>query len=247
MGISTPTLMVNNQLQMDPQQGQQEHPSPQIPPVNQHASSPIRHNQFNQHFQQPPMPQVSPLMAPPQQYNPQTPPPYFHQCPPTNSPSVDSNESLLARVFHKQMDMAERQEKHDQEREEGEKYKEECEKSEKREANQRACINKAFEKIEHFDRSNPNRCLSWLEQIHTMSSNYNRDYHKELLINSGGSVTKTIQNTDADATAEQIKDTIPCNHSNLKTPSQRLHDFNSIQQKPDEALQTYNSRYKSHF
>ena len=64
-------------------------------------------------------------MAPPQQYNPQIPPPYFHQCPPANSPSVDSNESLLARVFHRQMDMAERQEKHDQEREEREKHKEE--------------------------------------------------------------------------------------------------------------------------
>ena len=65
VGISTPTLMVNNQLQMDPQQGQQQHPSPQIPPVNQHATFPIRHNQFNQHFQQLPIPQVSPLMAPP--------------------------------------------------------------------------------------------------------------------------------------------------------------------------------------
>ena len=61
-------------------------------------------------------------MAPPQQYNPQISPPYFHQYPPTNSPSVDSNESFLARVFHRQMDMAERQEKCDQERE---KHKEE--------------------------------------------------------------------------------------------------------------------------
>ena len=111
-------------------------------------------------------------------------------------------------------------------------------KNEKREANQRACINKAFKKIERFDGSNPNRCLSWLEQIHAMSNNYNRDYHEELLLNSGGSITKTIHNIDADATAEQIKDTILCNHSNLKTPPQRLHAFNSIQQKPDEALQT---------
>ena len=39
-------------------------------------------------------------MAPPQQHNPQIPPPYFHQYPPANSPSVDSNGSLLARVFH---------------------------------------------------------------------------------------------------------------------------------------------------
>ena len=74
------------------------------------------------------MPQVSPLMAPLQQYNPQIPPPDFHHYPPKNSPSVDSNESLLARVFHRQMDMAERQEKCDQERGEREKCKEECEK-----------------------------------------------------------------------------------------------------------------------
>ena len=63
-------------------------------------------------------------MTPPQQYNPQIPPPYLHQYPPANSPSVDSNESLLARVFHRKMVMAERQEKHDQEREEREKCKE---------------------------------------------------------------------------------------------------------------------------
>ena len=80
-----------------------------------------------------------------------------------------------------------------------------------------------------------------------MSNNYNRDYHEELLLNIGGSVTKTIHNIDVDATPEQIKDIILCNHSNLKTLSQRLHAFNSIQQKPDEALQTYNSCYKSHF
>ena len=186
-------------------------------------------------------------MAPLQQYNPQISPPYFHHYPHTNSPSVDSNESLLARVFHRQIDMAERQEKHDQEREEREKCKGECEKCEKREANQMAFINKAFEKIERFDGSNPNRCLPWLEQIHTMSNNYNRDYHKELLLNSGGSITKTIHNIDVDASKEQIKDIILHNHSNLKSPSQRLHAFNSIQQKPDEALQTYNSWYESHF
>ena len=171
VGISTPTLMVNNQLQMGPQ-GQQQHPSPQVQPVSHQANSPIRHHQFNKHFQQPAVPQVSPLMAPPQQYNPQVPPPYFHQYPPANSPSVDSKESLLARVFHRQMDMAERQEKHDQEREEREKCKEEREKQEKMEANQKACINKALEKIECFDGSNPNSSLPWLEQIHTMMNNY---------------------------------------------------------------------------
>ena len=68
-----------------------------------------------------------------------------------------------------------------------------------------------------------------------------------MLLNSGGSVTKTIHGIDADATTEQIKDIVLHNHSNLKTPSQRLHAHNSIQQNPDEALQTYNSRYESHF
>ena len=115
------------------------------------------------------------------------------------------------------------------------------------EANQRACINKAFEKIEHFDGSNPNRCLQWLEQICAMINNYDRDYCEELLLNSDGSITKTIHGIDVDGTPEKIKDIVLCNHSNLKTPSQRLHAYNSIQQRPDKALQTYNSRYESHF
>ena len=66
-------------------------------------------------------------------------------------------------------------------------------------------------------------------------------------VNSGGSITKTIHNINVDTSAEQIKDIVLHNHSNLKTPSQRLHAFNSTQQKPDGALPTYNSRYKSHF
>ena len=80
-----------------------------------------------------------------------------------------------------------------------------------------------------------------------MMNNYDRHYCEELLLSSGGSVTKTIHGIDEDATPEQIKDIVLHNHSNLKTPSQRLHAHNSILQKPDKALQTYNSRYESHF
>ena len=207
--------MVNNPLQSGLQQGQQQYPPPQIPPPNWPANSPVRYNQLNQQFQQPPMPQVSPLMALPQQYNPQIPPPFFHHYPPTNSPSMDSSEWLLGRVFHSQIDMAERQEKCDQEREEREK----CRGTRKERSKPKAHINKAFEKMEHFDGSNPNRCLPWIEQINAISNNYNRDYHEELLLNSRGSVTKTIHNIDIDATPEQIKDIVLHNHSNLKTPS----------------------------
>ena len=41
------------------------------------------------------MPQVSPLLMPPQPFNPQVPPPYFPQYPPSNSPSVGSNDSSI--------------------------------------------------------------------------------------------------------------------------------------------------------
>ena len=80
-----------------------------------------------------------------------------------------------------------------------------------------------------------------------MMNTYDRDYREELLLNSGGSVTKTIHNIDVDATPEQIKDIVLHNHSNLKTPSQRCHVHKYIQQKPDEALQTYSNIYESHF
>ena len=82
--------------------------------------------------------------------------------------------------------------------------------------------------------------MSFVARTNTCN-NYHRDFHEELLLNSGGSITKTIHNINVEATTEQIKDTSLCNHSNLKTPSQKLHAFNSIQQKPDEVLQTYNS------
>ena len=104
-----------------------------------------------------------------------------------------------------------------------------------------------MKKIDQFDGSNPSKCLQWLEQIHSMTTNCYCDYHEELLLNSGGSVTKTIHGIDIDATPEQIKDAVLHNHSNLKTPSQRLHAHSSIQQKPVKALQTYNSRHESHF
>ena len=80
-----------------------------------------------------------------------------------------------------------------------------------------------------------------------MSNNYNRDYREELLLSSGSSITKTIHSIKVNTSPEQIKDIVLSNHSNFKTPPQRLHVFNSIQQRPDEALQTNNSWYESHF
>ena len=107
-------------------------------------------------------------------------------------------------------------EKHEREREECEKQREECKKHEKKEAAKRGNVNKAFEKIDDFDDKGPSLCLTWLEQIYSMTVNYpDRNYREELLLNSGGSVTKTIHDIHPESTPEQIKDIILCNHSNL--------------------------------
>ena len=80
-----------------------------------------------------------------------------------------------------------------------------------------------------------------------MIHNHNRKTQEELLFNSGGSVQKTLYPISPEATLDQLKGIFLRNHSNLKIPSQHMSAFQSIQQKPDEALQTYNTRYESYY
>ena len=49
------------------------------------------------------------------------------------------------------------------------------------------------------------------------------------------------------ANNQNIKDAVLRNHSNLRTMSQRLNAYHQLHQKPDKALQTYNTRYASFF
>ena len=81
----------------------------------------------------------------------------------------------------------------------------------------------------------------------TMIDNHNRNPREELLFNSGVSVQKTLFSISPEATLDQIKDILLCNHSNIKTPSQCMSTFQSIHQKPDKTLQTYNTRYESYY
>ena len=74
-----------------------------------------------------------------------------------------------------------------------------------------------------------------------------RVYREELLLNCGTSVSKTIHALPQGATNQQIKDAVLRNHSNLTTVSQRSNAYQQLHQKPDEALQTYNTRYTSYF
>ena len=74
-----------------------------------------------------------------------------------------------------------------------------------------------------------------------------RVYREELLFNCGTSVAKTIHTLPQEATNQQIKDTVLRNHSNLRTVLQCSSAYQQLHQKPDEALQTYNTRYTSYF
>ena len=99
VGITTPTLTVTNPQF---QQNFQHRPPAPISQVNQQANYQVRPQQFNQQFTQPSLPQVSPLLMPPQPFNPQVPPPYFPQYPPSNSPSAGSNDSSILVALQKQ-------------------------------------------------------------------------------------------------------------------------------------------------
>ena len=60
-------------------------------------------------------------------------------------------------------------------------------------------------------------------------------------------MSKTIHALPQGATNQIIKDAVLRNHSNLRTVSQRSNAYQQLHQKPDEALQSYNTRYASFF
>ena len=133
-------------------------------------------------------------------------------------------------------------------KEEREQRKEDRKRVEKHENQQRSRINKAFEKIPRFDGTNPSYCFDWLEQTEALvNEHHGWIYSEELLLNCGTSMSKTIHALPQGATNQIIKDAVLRNHSNLRTVSQRLNTYHQLHQKPDEALQSYNTRYASFF
>ena len=92
-------------------------------------------------------------------------------------------------------------------------------------------------------RTNPAYCFNWLTQVEALvNDNKGRNYREELLFNFGISVTKMIQAVPQGASHQEIKDAVLRNHSDLRIPSQRSNAYQNLYQKPDEALQTYNTR-----
>ena len=119
---------------------------------------------------------------------------------------------------------------------------------EKCENQQRSRINKAFEKIPRFDGTNPSYCFNWFEQTEALvNEHHGQIYREELLLNCGNSMSKTIHALPQGVTNQIIKDAVLRNHSNLRTVSQRSNAYQQLHQKPDEALQSYNTRYASFF
>ena len=112
----------------------------------------------------------------------------------------------------------------------------------------RSRINKAFEKIPRFDGTNPSYCFDWLEQTEALVNEHQgRVYREELLLNCGTSMSKTMHALPQGATNQHIKDVVLRNHSNLRMVSQQSNAYHQLHQKPDEALQTYNTRYAFFF
>ena len=60
-------------------------------------------------------------------------------------------------------------------------------------------------------------------------------------------MSKTTHALPQGATNQNIKDAVLRNHSNLRTVSQRSNAYHQLHQKPDEVLQSYNTRYASFF
>ena len=60
-------------------------------------------------------------------------------------------------------------------------------------------------------------------------------------------MSKTIHALPQEAMNQHIKDAVLQNHSNLRMVSQQLNAYQQLHQKPNEALQTYNTRYASFF
>ena len=235
-------LMINN-----PQQFQQGHQRQTAPPVQQQVNQQVRPPQpFNPQFKQYTPPHASPLFALPQ-FNPQYPPPYPGQLL-QYLPSVHSNitetSELITQVLDRQFKLY--QDREDT-REEHKRQKEERKKKFMDDNNNRNRINKAFKKVNRFDGSNPDQCLPWMEEIFTMAHNHKRNAREEILYNSGGSIQKTLYSLSPEATEDKIYDLLLQNHSNLKTLSQCISAFQSIQQRPEELLQTYSARYQSYY
>ena len=80
-----------------------------------------------------------------------------------------------------------------------------------------------------------------------VNEHHGRIYQEELLLNCGTSMSKTIHALPQGATNQSIKDAVLRNHSNLRTLSQRSNAYHQLHQKPDEVLQSYNTRYASFF
>ena len=218
--------MVNNPLRFQ-QEPQRQVTSLAQQQVNQQVrpSQPVnpQYNQFN-------IQQQSPVFAPQQfsaQYPPPPPPPYPGQWP-QQLPSVHSNTTETSEVLTQVLDRHFKlYEDRENACEQCKREKEEQKKKYRDETNDRNRINKAFEKINRFDRSNPDQCLPWMEEIFTMARTHKRNARNELIYNSGGSVQKTLYSLPSGTSEDEIHDLLH-NHSNLKTSSQCISAFDSL-------------------
>ena len=238
VGASTPTLMVNT-----PQQFQQGPQRQVTPPAQQQVNQQVRPQPVNPQYNQFNIQQQSQVFAP-QQFSAQYSPPYLGQWP-QQPPSVHSNTTETSEVLTQVLD------RHFKLYEDRENACEQCKRekeSERRSTEMKQMTGTGSTRhLRRFDGSNPDQCLPCMEEIFAMARTHKRNARNELIYNSGGSVQKTLYSLPSGALEDKICDLLLRNHSNLKTSSQRISAFDSLQQKPEEPLQTYNARYQSYY
>ena len=81
-----------------------------------------------------------------------------------------------------------------------------------------------------------------MEETFAMAHTHKRNTRNGLIYNSGGSVQKTLYSLPSSASEDEIHDILLQNHS-----TQYISAFDSLQQKPEELLQTYNARNQSYY
>ena len=113
--------------------------------------------------------------------------------------------------------------------------------------NKNARMDKQFEKVKVFDGSKPSESHPWLEEVHALSFQTGRPFHKMLLLCAGQAVCDFITDMSPEAADDQIKNDLITGYSDLQGLACKQTAYGNIMQRPDEPLRSYIMRYSRLF
>ena len=115
------------------------------------------------------------------------------------------------------------------------------------EENKNARLDKQFDKITIFDRSNLAECHPWLEEVHALCNKTGRPFKEMLLLCARQAVRDFIIDMAPNATDEQIKNDLITRYSDLQGLGCKQAAYDNIAQRPDEPVRSYIVRYSRLF